>query len=323
MSVDASKKSSQIIYRNFEEELPEDGNLGAVVCAMGVFDGVHIGHRRLISDCIEAAREKGCKSAIITFDIDPTELFAKDSPRKLMTDDDRIALLATLGADYVVVDAFTKAYSQLSPESYIERVLLSELEPAALFVGSDFRFGHMAAGTVETLRAILEPRGCEVVAHELLECDGEVVTASRIRDLVQSGSIELVNELLGRTHFMHAIVVEGRKEGRKLGFPTANLVPVIDYAKMADGVYAGYVRVEGEWFKSAISVGVPKTFGDIEWTIEANILDFDRDIYGLQVDACFSRFLRPMQAFNGLDELIAAIRNNVAQTAELPPHPAL
>lgn len=300
----------------------ERSDLGKVCCTIGVFDGIHAGHRRIISDCIASARDRGVPSVIVTFDPDPEELFANGHSRKLMSNQDRIAALARSGADVVVARRFDGEFSHMQPVDFIHE-LLGEMDPVAIFVGRDFRFGYGAMGDVGLLERELGGPGCKVEGEELLCEGGEPVTATRIRDLIQDGSIEEANSLLGRPFHMVGTVVRGRQVGRQLGYPTANLAPVCDYVHICGGVYIGYVLVHGSWYKASISVGVPKTFGDLPPTIEAHLVDFDEDIYDEEVVVCFTRYLRPMMRFDSTDELAEAISWYTRAAAEQPPEPSL
>ena len=292
---------------------------GDSMCALGVFDGVHAGHRTIIADCIKRAHETGAKAVILTFDVDPLEVLRPDiSARKLLSNDDRIEMLRTLGADVVAIQRFDLEFSRMHPLVYIQESITKFMTPKCIFVGKDFRFGHKAAGDVPLLKKELYEFGCAVVGEELYCELGAPVTTTRIRNLIEEGALDNANELLGRNHSFRATVAHGREVGRTLGFPTANLVAEHDYVKMCDGVYAGYLEVEGVWHRASISVGVPKTFGDIAWTTEAHIIDFDEDIYDAHVRVAFARYLRPMVKFDSLGELTAQIARDTQAAADLP-----
>ncbi|MGI6216719.1 MAG: riboflavin biosynthesis protein RibF [Coriobacteriales bacterium] len=296
---------------------PELGNIGDIVFALGVFDGVHMGHRKLISDCCEYAKEAGAKSAIMTFDVDPEEIFGDASTRKLLSNEDRISVLSRLGADMVLVLKFDEQFSQESPQMFLDTAIRTHMNPLGVYVGCNFRFGHRASGDARFLKKALGD-ACNVVDEELLCHNGEPVTATRIRDLIENGKLDAANHMLNRMHSMRTRVVKGRQVGRTIGYPTANLVGLHDYVKPCDGVYAGFIVVEGECYRTSISVGVPKTFGDIEWTIEAHIIDFDKDIYGEDVTVYFAEYLRPMIKFDSTDALVAQIAADTEHAASLP-----
>ena len=282
-----------VISRNdpaFDEALLDRASV-----AFGVFDGVHEGHRFIIGEAVNTAREEGRASAVITFDIDPDEVFAADRLKKLMTNEARIAKLAELDVDAVVVLPFSREFAAQSPEDFLDACFGGGV-PSHIHIGSDFHFGRKAAGNVESLRVWGAERGMEVHGHELLSEGGRPVTATRIRGLLSEGRAG---------------------EGRDFGFATANLeVPPMLLA-VGEGVYACYAVVEGARYKAAVNVGVPATFADTaKENIEVHLLDFDEDIYGQDIEVEFIEWLRPMRAFESTDELIATVQSNIAWVRE-------
>jgi len=297
----------------FDSELA----LGEFVCAIGVFDGLHQGHRFLISQTVTQARRLGLPAVVITFDRDPDEVFAKPgSLRKLLTNEDRIAFLAASGVDAVLVIPFERELSQLGPQEFLDAIT-THGSPRGIHVGSDFRFGHKAAGTTADLRLWAEAHDCDVTPHDLLVSEGIPVTATRIRNALQGGDLALANRLLMRPHYLWAEVIKGRSAGKELGFPTANLLPEDHLVPPADGVYACAVIIDKKPYRAATSVGVPSTFKNTSSTIEAHILDFDGDIYGQRVQVFFREFLRPMITFATIDELQKTVFHNIEQAREL------
>lgn len=303
-----------VISRNdpsFDEALLDRASV-----AFGVFDGVHEGHRFIIGEAVNTAREEGRPSAIITFDIDPDEVFAADRLKKLMTNETRIAKLAELDADAVVVLPFSREFAAQSPEDFLNACFGGGV-PSHIHIGSDFHFGRKAAGNVESLRAWGAERGMEVHGHELVAEGGRPVTATRIRGLLSEGRAREAADLLGRPYELSGIVRPGRGEGRDFGFATANLeVPPLLLA-VGEGVYACYVIVNGARYKAAVNVGIPATFADTaKENIEVHILDFNEDIYGQDIEVEFIEWLRPMRTFESTDELIATVMGNIAWVRE-------
>ena len=277
-------------------------------CAFGVFDGLHLGHRFLIGEALRDSAERICA---LTFDIDPDELFRPERLRKLMTNESRIRSLASSGVDVVVVLPFSAGFAQLSPEAFLVSTFESAV-PASIHVGSDVRFGKAAAGDVDTLRAWGESAGCRVEPHALVSEDGAPVTATRIRALLEAGAVEEANRLLGRPYVLEGTVVEGRHEGRDMGFRTANLQMPAMLQAIGEGVYAAYAHVGGAWYKAAVSVGVAPTFAEeATATCEAHLLDFEGDIYGERISLEFRHGLRAMRKFDSVDELIATVMGNI------------
>lgn len=285
-------------------------------CAFGVFDGVHRGHRFLL-DCARAtASENGGASVALTFDIDPDEVFHPTRLKKLMTNEERVLMLADSGVDAVAVLPFTRDFAASSPEEFLVQTFDGTV-PSCLHVGYDFKFGARAAGTVRDLDAWATEGGTDVQAHDLKSDDGAPITATRIRLLLADGDIEEANHLLGRPYFMTGVVEPGRGEGADLGFRTANLTVPDQMRPLGDGVYAAYAHVDGARYKAAVNVGVAATFADrATATCEVHLLDFSGDLYGKPVKVEFLHWLREMRKFDDLDELVSTVKGNIAWVRE-------
>lgn len=295
----------------------EAPHLAGASCAFGVFDGVHAGHRFIIGQAVTDAHERGASSAVITFDVDPTEVFTPHVHDKLMTNELRLSALAETGVDQVVVIRFNDELAALSPEQFLDELFVNGA-PAALFVGEDFRFGTHAAGTVDTLEHWGAEHGMTVHGVPLFQFDGAPVTATRIRGLVGEGNVEQAAKLLGKPYALTGQVVQGRHVGREMGICTANIQPSELAMLPADGVYAGRAFVDGVPYQAAVSVGVPVTFEDAtQATIEAHLLDFDGDIYDKPLTLEFASYLRPMQKFASPDALITQINEDISRTREI------
>lgn len=285
-------------------------------CAFGVFDGVHKGHQALLSRAIEDAAKRGSASFVLTFDTDPDEMFRPNELKKLMTDEDRIQALAALEVDFVAVLPFTREFSSLPSEEFLAWTF-GEHAPASIHVGCGFRFGARAKGTEETLAAWGSRNMCDVTAHELLCLEGAPVSATRIRQLLSEGAVEEAARLLGQPWKVRGTVVSGRGEGAQMGIRTANLRIPDNLRSIGDGVYAAYAIVDGKRYKAAVNMGVAATFADRTTSnCEAHLLDFDGDIYGHEIELEFIAWLRPMRAFDDVDELIAAIMSNIEWVRE-------
>lgn len=293
-----------------------DEALGAGVltnasCTFGVFDGFHVGHQYLVQQAIATNDAPDARSVAITFDIDPDEVFHPDRLRKLVRNADRISMLAESGIDAVVVIPFTPAFYSLSPDAFLESTFAHNV-PAHLHVGEDFRFGARAAGTVADLERWGRACGCRTHAHHLVSADGQPITATRIRRLLQECQIAEANRLLGHPFFMHEVVHAGRGEGSDMGFRTANLIVAEHDMTLGEGVYAAYATVGAYTSKAAVSVGISPTFEDrTVANVEVHILDFEGDLVGKAIKVEFVEFLRPMIKFEDVDELIATVKANI------------
>lgn len=294
----------------FSLDASAPGLSGAVV-AIGVFDGVHLGHRALIESAVGEAREKGAASAVLTFDVDPDDLFGGERFVKIMSNERRVERLAEEPVDAVFVMRFTPEVAALAPDEFLERVFGAAL-PLSIHVGRDFRFGKGASGDVGTLEEWARRRGVGVCVLDLVSVGEESVKSTRIRGLLSEGDVAGARLLLGRPYTIAGTVEHGRGEGADMGFATANLLVPPRERVLADGVYGAYATVSGERYKAAVSVGVSPTFEDASRAnVEVHILDFEGDLYGSEVVVEFVERLRPMMRFSDVDELVSTVKGDI------------
>jgi riboflavin kinase/FMN adenylyltransferase len=303
-----------VIYS--EPLAPGSKMLKGAALAMGVFDGVHEGHRFIVGEALNAARESHAKSIILTFDIDPDELFAHDRLKKIMTNEQRINKLAELDVDAVMVLPFNKEFAALPPIKFLDSLFL-QYTPASINIGADFHFGARKRGNVTLLREWGLKHHMKVNSHDLLIDQGEPVTSTRIRHLLGEGRVELAAELLGHPYMLEGLVHPGRGEGRDFGFATANMTVAPQMRVLGEGVYACYALVDGERYKAAVSVGVSPLFKkETSSNTEVHLLDFEGNLYGKKIVVEFINWLRPMIAFESTEELIETVMSNIAWTRE-------
>lgn len=293
--------------------------IGPAVLAMGVFDGLHLGHQALIAESTREAAKRGVLSAILTFDRDPDRLVrGAEAPSHLMDDRTRIGALASSGAGVVLVVPFTPELLAMPADTFLERVVSESLDVRSVHVGEDFRFGARARGDLDTLYVWAAEHNVDIRPHPLLRIDGSPVTSTRIRSLIAHGDVEGAAVLLDRPHEISGSVHPGRGEGRRLGFPTANLTPPTDAALPSDGVYAGSARLaDGTQWPAAIVIGRPPTFPEALDHFEVHLIGFEGDLVGTVITVSFLARLRDQRAFGSLDALKAAIRDDVAQAARI------
>jgi len=288
------------------------------VVTVGVFDGVHLGHRAIVARARDRASGTGMPVVAITFDPHPSEVVRPGThPTMLSTLDHRVALLGEAGADAVLVLPFTWELSQHTPEQFVVEVVTGSLHAAAVVVGANFRFGHRALGTVDTLRQLGEQLGFEVVAVDLVGGPAVNWSSTYVRQCVLEGDVAEAGDILGRPHRVVGTVVHGDHRGRDLGYPTANLSLGRHAAVPADGVYAGRLVVADEPLPAAVSIGTNPTFDGLDRRVEAYVLDRDDlELYG-QVVACeFVARLRPTLRFDAVDALLAQMAVDVEQTRQ-------
>lgn len=295
--------------------------IAACSVAIGVFDGVHRGHQALIRNAVADAHAAEHESVVLTFDRHPAELIAPDrAPEYISTPDQQRALFAEMEVDHLVIARFDERFRDLSPESFLRLVVIGVLGAAAVFVGSDFRFGCEQAGDAAYLREAQERLGFKLHVLEPVLSGGERVSSTRIRDLIRSGDLVSAREALGHPFLLTGTVVEGARLGRTLGYPTANLVPTTRQVVPANGIYACRVFVDGRTCRAATSIGLrPTVSDDVERTIEAFLLDFDGDLYGRTLDVEFVARLRDEERFDSLTELVRQIADDVSEVERLLP----
>ncbi|MFL6178424.1 MAG: bifunctional riboflavin kinase/FAD synthetase [Actinomycetes bacterium] len=310
-------------------DIPSDW--GRSVVTIGVFDGVHRGHRLIIDRARRLATQLGASVVAVTFDPHPSAVVRPDSqPMMLSTIDHRVSLLGAAGADAVLVLPFTKELSSWTPTEFVDRVLVEPLGTVGVVVGEGFRFGHRAAGDVAVLQELGTERGFTVdaVPLELAAVvehgdSGHVAWSSTyVRQCVAEGDVAEAARALERPHRVEGVVVHGDHRGRELGYPTANLEVVEHAAIPGDGVYAGWlVRHPGtgveEQLPAAISIGTNPTFEGVERRVEGYVLDRDDlDLYDERVAFDFVSQLRPTVKFDAIDALIEQIEEDVRWTRE-------
>ncbi|HMQ30472.1 MAG TPA: bifunctional riboflavin kinase/FAD synthetase [Chloroflexaceae bacterium] len=284
---------------------------------MGKFDGVHLGHRRLIETAVERARALGLASAVLTWEPHPNAVIRPGQPLQLLTSpDEKIELIGRLGPDLLIVAPFTAETMATSAESYM-RQIVAAVPLRELWVGEGFAMGKGRAGDVPALMTIGTELGFAVGAVSQVLVGGQPVSASRVRELLRAGDVEGAAPLLGRPFGLRGLVVEGDRRGRTIGFPTANLqVPEV-HVLPADGVYACHVALGGERLPAVTNVGVRPTFDGVRRTVEAHLLDWDGDLYGRTIGVEFLHRLRGEQKFAGVEALVAQIRRDADRAREL------
>jgi len=285
------------------------------VLAIGIFDGVHLGHQQIIS----SARDHG-DVTVITFDPHPVSVVAPErTPTQIISLKDRIELLKSAGAKAVEVINFTKEFSQLSADQFIEDVLVGRFAAEHVVIGQNFNFGHKAQGTPKYLAQVGPKYGFDVNIVKLAEDRGSAISSTRIRSLIIDGQIERANELLTRNYYLSGPVVHGEKRGREIGYPTANIGLEKLATIPADGVYAGWLTVENQRWPAAISIGTNPTFAGVRGRqVEAYAIDeVGLDLYDKVAKVEFGFRLRDTLKFDGLAPLLDQMKIDCDQARKL------
>ena len=279
------------------------------VVTIGNFDGVHLGHQELLMDTIERARSLGVLACAYTFEPPPRTLLAPQlqTPR-ILTWQDKVEHLLNFGLDCMIVEEFSLTFAGYGPEWFSKEILGRRLQAQAIVVGYDFRYGKARGGTVETLRSSLP----SLFVHQVsaLQKDGATISSSRIRTLISNGQVREASGLLSRPHMIRGIVVSGKKEGRRLGFPTANIF-TSDSLIPERGVYAVTVQVNrGAKMLGMANLGHQPTFIGGRYQIEVHIFDFKGDIYGDEISLSFVERIRSERRFSEVSDLILQLESD-------------
>ena len=287
------------------------------VVALGNFDGVHLGHQTILRTAIERAHTAGGSALAVTFEPLPAKVLNPDrAPRLILTPEDKHELLRSFGVHGVIVLAFSRELSMLSPEDFVREYLCRRIGTRMVVVGHNVSFGHMRAGNAEVMRRLGRELGFETTVVGPIERDGIAVSSTQIREMIAAGDMKRTAILLGRPHFLRGPVVHGRERGRTMGFPTANIQSRTECLP-PDGVYATRVVMEEGSYSSITNIGMRPTFGEPERTIEAHIFEFNRDIYGRDIKLEIAERIRPERKFESAQALAAQIASDLQRAKEI------
>lgn len=283
------------------------------IVTIGVFDGVHNGHQHLIKALVNEAHSSGRHAVVLTFFPHPDVVLRELQGRYYLTSAQQKAdLLMELGVDYVITHPFNDTVRQVRAADFVDQ-LLGQLKMSALWVGADFAMGHKREGNVPFLRDQGAQKGFSVHDVDLIQGQAGVISSSLIRKAIQEGDMEQAREWLGRAYSVAGEVVHGEKRGRQIGYPTANTAVWDEQVLPANGIYAGWAKLGNERFMAMTNVGVRPTFDGKHITVEPYLLNFNRDIYGQQLEISFEKRLRPEAKFDSLQELIEQIGKDVEE----------
>ncbi|HWD97134.1 MAG TPA: bifunctional riboflavin kinase/FAD synthetase [Acidimicrobiales bacterium] len=288
------------------------------VVAVGVFDGLHRGHQAVLQQLVELARSYDALATVVTFDPPPASVLAPErAPRLLETIEQRLEGFERLSVDQVRVLTFSNELARETATEFIDRVLVNDLRARCIIVGEDFHFGHNREGTLAVLRAAGDELGFDVVAAPTYG-DDERWSSTSVRRALTDGELDRAASILGHPFTLRGAVVHGDERGQELGFPTANLQLSDRQALPAEGVYAGALELEGEWWPAAISVGRrPQFYDDGDLLVEVHLIDYRGDLYDRVLDVVFIEWLRGQTTFASEVELSEQIGLDVAKTQQL------
>ena len=283
---------------------------------IGNFDGVHVGHREFLSRISQDCKNSKCKFVVITFVPHPVQILKAQSGFLINTFNERRELLSHCGVDYLLEVDFTRDFSTLLPEAFLEKYVFSFLGIQKIYLGHDFVFGANKSGDYKLAKSLCEKENVKLILQDEFLLNNHSVSSSVVRSAISRGKVEEVIALLGRPYFLSGRVIKGQGRGRQIGYPTAN----IDYGKEliipAIGVYISQTTIHDMTYNSLTNIGINPTFNNgIEINIETHLLDFDRDIYGEEVRVSFLSKIRDEKKFSSVNDLVCQIDNDV-QTAK-------
>ena len=285
------------------------------IFALGFFDGVHLGHQALLETCCRMAKAEDAMACVATFDLPPSAVLQNTQPNMLNTERDRSTLLRQYGIGPIYTYTAKAEILSMPWQTFLKELV--EYGAVGFVCGEDYRFGHYGEGDAEKLLEFAAQRNlsCVVVPEQLM--DGERISSTRIRALLEKGEVEQANRLLGHPHILTETVVAGKQLGRTIGIPTANLQLPAELMIPAFGVYACTAQVDEKTYVAVTNIGTRPTVNGQGVTVEPWLLDFSGDLYGKKITLCFHAFLRPEQKFESLDALKAQIQEDAAKAYKL------
>lgn len=291
--------------------LEEVRNIEPTVIALGNFDGVHRGHQEIINRTVKSAEAAGLKSAVFTFSNHTRTLLEKvPTVKNINYPEEKAAIMESMGVDYLFNIPFTPEILQMSPEDFIDKILVEKFRIREAYCGFNYHFGHKAAGTPEVLMREGMKKGFGIHVQEPFKINDIVVSSTYIRQLIEEGRMEECAEFMGRLYSIGGEVVVGNKLGRTIGFPTSNVMIDENMASPSNGVYTTYCIYNGVKYPSITNVGVKPTIGTYNKNVETHIFNFDKELYGKQIKVEFIKKTRPEMKFGSVEELSRQIKND-------------
>lgn len=305
------------VYKSIDDFSSEN----ATCVTTGTFDGLHLGHEKIINALTDLSKKKKCDSLVLTFWPHPRRVLFPDSELFLLNSiEERLQRLESLGVDHVVVQEFTKAFSRTTFTHYIRDLLIKALNMKHLVVGHDHQFGKNREGTIDDIKELQELYDFNSLQIEAEQSKDVNISSTKIRNALNLGKVDVASKYLGYNYTLSGKVVHGRKQGRTIGFPTANITPV-ESLKMIpmQGVYAVEIRIKGnsEVFKAMANVGTKPTFGVLSTSIEVHIFNFSKEIYDKEIQITFVSWMRAVKKFSGVDALKEALNNDKIRALNL------
>jgi len=287
------------------------------VVTLGNFDGVHLGHQKIFTRIKERAKELQGTSLVYTFHPHPLSVLMHERQLfNITTLDEKLKLIEKCGIDIVICEPFTREFSQITAEKFVKEILHQRIGVKEIFVGDDYAFGSKQQGNVYYLLKMGKAFDFRTKIIDSITIDKIIVKSSKIREFIQGGEITAANRLLGRSYNITGQIIRGKERGVLMGFPTANIKPN-KILHPGAGVYAVWVHFENQRFPGAMNIGYNPTFDDRELSFEVHILNFNKDIYGKELEICFVERIREEKTFSSPEELVAQMRNDISKVEKI------
>ena len=281
--------------------------------AIGKFDGVHIGHRKLLQEILEQ-KKKGLAACAFTFDPPPAVLFGSSDGKELTTKEEKRALFESMGVDILIEFPLTHETAAISPMDFAERIVAKQMNARFVAAGKDLAFGAKGAGNAQLLAAVGKEKGFQVKIIEKVCVDRIEVNSTYIRELIKKGDIQTVNRFLGMPYTVKGTVVHGNRIGRTIGFPTVNLLPAENKLLPPNGVYRSEVLVKGKRYRALSNIGYkPTVTTERVLGVESYLYDFEEEIYDQMIEVCFLEYKRPEQRFENLEALKEQLKKDIEE----------
>ncbi|AFS78561.1 bifunctional riboflavin kinase/FMN adenylyltransferase RibF [Gottschalkia acidurici 9a] len=279
--------------------------------ALGNFDGIHLGHQKLIESMVSMAKDRKLSPSIFTFDDNFNQFKLGTINNFIMSKSQKENLLENLGIETLYMVNFDKNFMEMSPEEFIKTIIIEKLNANLVVIGFNFKFGYKAKGDKDTLIRMSEKYGFEVKIIPPVIRNDCIVSSTVIRNLIKEGKVQEANEMLGRPYCVRGTVITGKGRGKKLGFATANLKCEIDYIPPKHGVYRTNINYNGLTYKSITNVGSNPTFNDVGFSIETHIINFDKNIYNENIEIEFLEFIREEKKFKSIEDLVYQVKSDI------------
>ncbi|RKD34482.1 bifunctional riboflavin kinase/FAD synthetase [Thermohalobacter berrensis] len=296
------------VITNIESKYPKP-----TAVALGNFDGLHIGHQALIKKMIKESKKMGLPSVVYTFKNHPTSLIAnKKTPKTIMNNKQKFEILKSLGIDILYMIEFNNQIMNMNPKAFIKKLLIDRLNIKLVVVGFNYRFGYKAKGDCSLLKQMGDDLGFKVIVVPPVTKNEQVVSSTLIRKLIKEGKIKKANNLLGRHYTLQGKVIQGKGRGKKIGFPTANLLLNDNYVIPKKGVYKTITTVNNKKYISITNVGTNPTFtNENKLNIETHIINFNDSLYGKEIEVSFKKYIREEKKFQNAEQLIKQLKEDI------------